>query len=272
MKLFLLLALFGLLAQPAVAAAADWTVQPAANSFGAGRQSYGYTIAPGAEVSDGVVVVNHGAAQLQLPLRPRGVGGWVHLDQPDVTVPPGETAQIPFSIAVPSDAKPGDRVGSLAGVPIRLRVGGPLTPRLAVGDVRVDYANPAFGKGDATVSYTLRNTGNAILGARQTVSIAGPFGIAKVAAGKLPDTRQLAPGAGVRVSAQLHGVTPAIRSTATVNVIPLLPDAAGSIAPLPAIQATGKAWTFPWTLLAAIALICALAAGLARRRRVPVPA
>ena len=76
----------------------------------------------------------------------------------------------------------------------------------------------------------------------------------------------------MKVSAPLHGVTPAVRSTATVKVIPLLPDAAGSIAPLPAVQATGTAWTFPWTLLAAIALAVGLAVALVRRRRVRVPA
>src|SRR3954453_15462804 len=148
MKPFLLLALFGSLVHPAVAGAADWTVKPAANSFGGDRVAYGYTIDPGADVEDGVVVVNHGATQLQLALGPRGLGAWVHLDQGDVTVPPGETAQVPFSIAVPSDAKPGDYVGSPASVPIRLRVGGALTPKLAVEHVRIDYANSAFGKGD----------------------------------------------------------------------------------------------------------------------------
>ena len=54
-----------------------------------------------------------------------------------------------------------------ASIRIRLRVGGFLKPSLAVEHVRID---------DATVTYTIHNTGNAILSARQTASLSGPFG------------------------------------------------------------------------------------------------
>ena len=183
------LGLVGFGARPAVAA--EWTVEPAANRFGSGRQDYRYTINPGGRIDDGIVVVNHGTTPLQLALRTKdatskGVGAWVHLDRDDVTVRPGESVEVPFALTLPDDAAPGDYVGGIvasrreqrAGIPIRLRVGGPLKPSLSVERLQVDYAdtpNP-LGKGDATVTYTIHNTGNAILTARQTVSVSGPFG------------------------------------------------------------------------------------------------
>src|SRR3954462_3678825 len=91
------LGLVGLLAQPAPAA--DWTAEPAANQFGPGRQEYRYTVNPSGQVRDGIVVANHGTAALQLTLRaagPRGLGAWLHPSRGDVTVPPGESAEVPF--------------------------------------------------------------------------------------------------------------------------------------------------------------------------------
>jgi hypothetical protein len=282
----------GLLARPA--AAADWTIEPTAKQFGSGRQAFAYTLNPGGRLEDGIVVVNDGAAPLHLALRaadgvtsragrldlvakdaPTGVGAWVRPQRDDVTVPPGGSATVPFAVTLPEDAAPGDYMGGIlasgadrrAGIPIRLRVGGALKPSLAVEGVRVRYsgtANPV-GKGDATVTYTVHNTGNAILTARQTVSVSGPFGRWDAGAGKVPDTPPLLPGEKWKVSAPLHGVTPALRLTASVSLVPLLTDAAGSTAPLAATKGSGHAWIVPWSLLAAIVIVCAfVAVGLRR--------
>lgn len=295
-----LLATLGL-TQPA-AAADPWTVEPAANDFGAGRESFRYTANPGGQVEDGIVVVNPGTAALHLALSAadavttdtgeldlvpedaasKGVGAWVRLNQDDVLIPPGESVELPFSVALPDDAEPGDYMGGIVtsraqgdgsqrvGIPIRLRVGGALKPSLALEGVHVDYAdtpNP-LGKGDATVTYTIRNTGNAILNARQAVSVSGPFGRWDVDAGKLADSPSLLPGDTWKVSAPVHGVTPAVRLTATVSLVPLLTDAAGSTAPLTTVEASGHAWTVPWSLLVAVVLVCGLvAAGVAFRPR-----
>ena len=65
------------------------------------------------------------------------------------------------------------------GIRIRLRVGGALAPALTIDSLHVGYHgswNP-FSKGDATVTYTIHNTGNAIQSAQQAVSVAGPFGL-----------------------------------------------------------------------------------------------
>ena len=79
--------------------------------------------------------------------------------------------------------------------PLRLRVGGPLKPSLAVEQVRIDYAGtPNRSQGRRTVTYTIHNTGNAILSARQTVSVSGPFGRLAVTCGQ--DRRRAAVAAG----------------------------------------------------------------------------
>jgi hypothetical protein len=60
------------------------------------------------------------------------------------------------------------------------------------------------------------------------------------------------------VSAPVRDVTPALRLTATVTLVPLLTDAAGSTAPLPADKASGRTWSVPWTLLLAAVVVCGL--------------
>jgi hypothetical protein len=241
----------GLLARPVAAANAPSTAKPAANKFGADRQDFAYTINPGGQVEDGIVVVNHGAKPLQLDLivkNSTGIGAWTHLNQDNVTVSPGESVEVPFAVTVPDDAAPGDYVGAIVGIPIRLRVGGALKPSLAVENVQVHHSE--------TVTYTIHNTGNAILSARQSVSVSGPFGRWAKRAGKIADTPPLLPGERWKVSAPLHDVTAALSLTATVTLVPLLTDAAGSTAPLPAIKASGHAWGIPWTLLVAILALC----------------
>jgi WxL interacting protein linking bacterial and host surfaces len=277
----------GLLARPALAADVPWTVKTAANKFGADRESYGYTLNPGGTLEDGIVVVNDGAKPLHLDVHAadgatspqgrlelvtkdaasKGVAGWARPAQGDVTVGAGESVEVPFAITLPKNAPPGDYVGGIvtsdasqrAGIQIRLRVGGALKPSLSVENVHLDTS---------TVTYTIHNTGNAILAARQTVKISGPFGRWKTEAGRIPDTPSLLPGEAWKMSAPLHDVTPALRLTATVTVLPLLTDAAGSTAPLAAIKTSGHAWAVPWALLLAFVVLCGLVvAGVAFRPR-----
>ncbi|MFC4018934.1 WxL protein peptidoglycan domain-containing protein [Micromonospora sp. GCM10011542] len=309
-----LLATLGLVGVGAGAAAADggvpWAVTTASNDFGSGRPNYTYTLNPGGQLKDGLVVVNHGTTPLDLAVyaadgfttdkgqldlvtktaRSTGVGAWAHVDRDHVTVRPGGSVEVPFTVTLPNDAAPGDYLGgvvtSLAqasetdgskvdrrlGIRIRLRVGGELKPSMSVEDPQVRYsgtANP-FGKGDATVTYTIHNTGNSVLTARQVVSVSGPFGRLGVRAGQIDDPPQLLPGETWKVSVPIHGVAPALRLTGTVTLVPLLTDASGSIAPLASVETTTHAWTVPWTLLLLVLVVLGgliVVAGLASRRR-----
>ncbi|MFI7233274.1 hypothetical protein ACIBO5_59730 [Nonomuraea angiospora] len=299
------LAFLGSGAGPAAAADGDvpWAVSTASNDFGSGRQNYRYTLNPGGQLKDGLVVVNRGTTPLRLTVyaadaftseagrldlvtkdaKSTGVGAWVRTARPDVTARPGESVEVPFTVAPPADVPPGEYMGGIVtsltdgaganqrlGIRIRLRVGGELKPSLSVNDLRVRYAGTPdpFGKGDATVTYTIHNTGNTILSARQEVSVSGPFGRLGVRAGQIDDSPQLLPGDTWKVSVPVHGVVPALRLTGTVALVPLLTDASNSIAPLPTVETTTHAWTIPWSLLLFLAVLCGLVAGgLAFRRR-----
>ncbi|MFG1709527.1 WxL protein peptidoglycan domain-containing protein [Nonomuraea sp. M3C6] len=297
------LGFLGVGAGPAAAADGSWAVRTASNDFGSGRQNYSYTLDPGGQLKDGIVIVNDGTTPLHLAVyaadaftaeggrldlvtkdtKSTKVGAWVHTDRPDVTVRPGESVEVPFTVALPDNAAPGEYMGGIVtsltqageadrwrGIRIRLRVGGELKPRLSVEDLYVRYSgtpNP-FGKGDATVSYTIHNTGNAILTARQAVSISGPFEGLGVHAGRIDDSPQLLPGDTWKVSVPVRGVAPALRLTGTVTLIPLLTDAAGSVAPLAVVETATHAWTIPWALLLLLVVLCGLVvAGLTFRRR-----
>jgi hypothetical protein len=309
-----LLAALGLVGVGAGPAAADggvpWAVKTASNDFGSGRQNYTYTLNPGGQLKDGLVVVNHGTTPLDLAVyaadgfttergqldlvtkdaKSTGVGAWAHAGRDHVTVRPGESVEVPFTVALPDNAAPGDYMGGIVtsltqaseaggsnvdrriGIRIRLRVGGELKPSLSVEDLHLRYSgtpNP-FGKGDATVTYTIHNTGNSVLTARQAVSISGPFGRLGVRAGQIDDPPQLLPGDTWKVSVPIHGVAPALRLTGTVTLVPLLTDASGSIAPLAVAETTTHAWTVPWALLLLILIVLGgliVVAGLASRRR-----
>lgn len=299
-----LLVALSVVASGGTARAADdvpWSVSTAANSFGADRPNYSYTVNPGEQIEDGLIVANSGKTPLSLAVyaadgfttdagkldlltmdaKSTGVGAWVRAAQSQVTVQPGQSVQVPFILAVPAGATPGDRMGGIVtsltqggenrrlAIRIRLRVSGELKPSMSVDDVRLHYSgtpNP-FGKGDATVTYTIHNTGNAILAARPSTSVAGLFGIGRVESAKVDDTPQLLPGESWKVSAKVDGVPAAVRATGTVKLLPLLTDAAGSTGTLDNVTATTHAWTIPWVALLVLLVLCAVVVLILRRRR-----
>ncbi|GGY11162.1 COG1470 family protein [Streptomyces minutiscleroticus] len=287
-----------------------WTVRTAENEYGDDRSSYSYGVNPGGRVEDAMVVANRSRSTLrlavysadgyttdkgQLDLLTRekksvGVGAWVHAARDSVEIAPGRTAEIPFTVSVPRDATPGDYVGGILtslkqsddaegiavdrrlGIRVGLRVSGELKPTLAVEGLHVDYRGSAdpFARGDATVTYTLHNTGNALLSGTQKVTLTGPFGTLSTDAGRVPAPPELLPGEEWKVTVPVHGVAPAFRLTATATVTPLITDAAGSTASLDPVEATAHGRAVPWALLLLVALLLAAAASaflLARRRR-----
>lgn len=284
-----------------------WAVKTASNGFGSDRQNFSYTVEPGGRVSDAFVVVNHGkkpltlgvyaadgftteSGQLDLAVKddkPTGVGAWVRTGKSTVTIPAEKSVEVPFTLTLPKNATPGDHMGGVVttltqandraginvdrrlAIRIRLRVGGELAPTLAVENLHVAYAgtpNP-FGTGDATVEYTVHNTGNAILSARQTASVAGPFGSFRVATQPIANAPELLPGDSWKVTAKVDGVVPTGLLTAKVALTPLLTDASGSVTPLPTTETTGRGWAVSWTLVLLVVLVVAGVVLLVRRRR-----
>ncbi|MFD2763569.1 WxL protein peptidoglycan domain-containing protein [Micromonospora eburnea] len=287
-----------------------WTVRTASNSYGADRSSFGYAVNPGGRLKDAMVVANRGKAPLdlavytadgfttgtgQLDLLTRdkksvGIGAWVQADRERVVIQPGKSVEVPFAVTIPDNATPGDYAGGILtsltqattaeginvdrrlGIRIKLRVSGALKPSLAVEDLHVAYAgtsNP-FGRGDATVTYRIHNTGNAILSAQQAVSITGPFGWLRADARDVAAPPELLPGESWAVTVPVHGVAPTVRLAATVTLTPLLTDASGSTTSLKPVSATASGWAVPWTLsVLAVVLVAAVVGGplLARRSR-----
>ncbi|GAA3809923.1 WxL protein peptidoglycan domain-containing protein [Cellulomonas soli] len=284
-----------------------WAVRTASNAFGSDRTGYTYGVDPGASVDDALVVVNHGDAPLELAVyaadgyttdsgqfdiltrdqESTAVGAWLQASTDTVTVDPGASVEVPFTVTVPDDATPGDYAGGVVtslvqddaaegitvdrrlGIRVDLRVGGEVRPALAVEDVHVTYdgtANPV-GTGDATVTYTLHNTGNATVSAQQAVAVTGPAGRLRAEAARVADPPALLPGERWTVEVPVAGVVPAVRLAAEVTVTPLVTDASGSTTTLDPVSATGRAWAVPWLLLAVVLLLVAAALGLPRVRR-----
>ncbi|MFF7361381.1 WxL protein peptidoglycan domain-containing protein [Streptomyces sp. NPDC008125] len=310
--LFTVLALAAVSTAPARAADdgdVTWTVRTAANAFGSDRSSFGYSVNPGGRTKDAMVVANHGTTALTLAVytadgfttekgqldlltrekKSRSIGAWVRAARETVTVAPGRSAEIPFTVTVPADATPGDYVGGILtslkqpdeaegiavdrrlGIRVGLRVSGALRPALAVEDVHLSYDGSAgFAQGDATVTYSLHNTGNAVLSGTQKVAVTGPFGTFSTDAGAVAAPPELLPGERWKVTVPVHGVTPAYRLAATVTVTPVLTDAAGSTTALKPVRATAHSWAVPWTLTLLVVLVLAGGAAtvvLTRRRR-----
>ncbi|MEV6931810.1 DUF916 domain-containing protein [Dactylosporangium sp. NPDC051485] len=292
-------------AGPALAEDGDvaWTVRTASNSYGADRSSFSYAVNPGGQVKDAMVVANRGKAPLSLAVyagdgyttgagqldlltkdkRSVGIGAWLRPDAATVAIQPGQTAEVPFTLSIPANATPGDYAGGVVtsltqpdaaqsinverrlGIKIKLRVGGDLKPGLAVEGLQVTYDG-----GDAHVSYTIHNTGNAIVSAEQAVSVAGPFGWLRRDAGKIAAPPELLPGESWKVSVPVRDVPRAFRLTATATVTPRLTDASGSTTSLPAVSAEATGWAVPWTVLILVIVVAGLLVGgvfLLRRAR-----
>ncbi|UUN26836.1 DUF916 domain-containing protein [Streptomyces sp. FIT100] len=216
--------LLGLLA-PAPAHAADngrWSVYPAAPSDAAAQRPYFYlSTDPGSRIEDKVTVTNKSAEPMTFRLygadayntvrdggfavrtekeRQRGVGAWLRTARQKVTLPPGGTATVPFTLTVPETAEPGDHPGALValdervepgsgslavgvqravGARVYLRVTGPTVAALSVEDVSYEPDRPLVpgtGRSRARISYTLHNRGNVTLNPRAALRAEGLFG------------------------------------------------------------------------------------------------
>ena len=278
---------------------ASWTVRTASNDFGASRTSYGYTIEPGTSVSDGIVITNRGTQSIDLDLyaidgytsddgqlallvggeESQGVGLWAVPANGHVTVDAGQVATVPFTVTIPENATPGDYAGGIVtsltvpdqatgvnvdrrlAVRLDLRVGGELAPALSVDDVRVAWSggwNP-FSGADATMTYTVHNTGNVAASADQAAQIAGVFGWFPHDAEAIEPAPKLLPGEEWTQTVTIRDVPAMVLLTASATLTPLITDAAGSTSPLDPVSASTIGWAVPWTLLILLALLAVAA-------------
>jgi hypothetical protein len=309
----LLLALLTLIAPAPAARAADngaWGIipTPTAVDHGAARDYFILDGSPGQTLKDSATLSNHTAAPLAFYLypaaayntadggglafplrnqRPTDIGTWVRLAKSTVTVAPGRSVVIPFTLTIPANASPGDHVGAIlaedsqpivqpsgsdirigaryrVGARIYLQVNGQMRAAMSVSGLHVVQAAPVIswlgGRNRTTITYTLTNSGNVII---EPVTALSADGLLGGSTRIQPDTAQpqLLPGNSTRITVlwpdapQLDRVT--VHLTAT-----------GSPGDLSSQQSVGfLAYSWVTLLLIALlaALVCAGAALLVRR-------
>ncbi|MET9648864.1 MULTISPECIES: WxL protein peptidoglycan domain-containing protein [unclassified Streptomyces] len=223
LRVLVLAAALLLLGAPSADAAdnGEWAVYPAASELGS-RPYFYLSADPGTTVTDQVTVANKTGAPLTFlvygadaynterdggfAVRSRqekqtGAGAWITPERTRVTVPARSVVTVPYTLAVPADAEPGDHPGAVValdervaaggagavavgvqravGARVYLRVNGPTMPALAVEDVTLDQDRPLVpgaGESSALISYTLHNRGNVTLNPRVALRAEGLFG------------------------------------------------------------------------------------------------
>ncbi|WP_150955470.1 hypothetical protein [Microbacterium testaceum] len=298
-------------AAPTADTTVTWSVKPADTAQGRDRPNYAYDLLPGGTVGDALYVANRSPEPITLRVyaadgfltedgaldilaggvESTDLGSWVSIESPELTLDSGASAEVPFTIAVPAGAAPGDYAAGIVasmlvtadngtvterrlGSRVHLRVQGDLAPALVVGDVVVDYhgtANPVE-TGSATVSYTLTNTGNTRLDPNVEVALGGPFGWARVTAAD--DAPELLPGSSLERTVEVAGIVPLVLLSADVTATSQVVSrtlAGAEPSALDPLVSQGAAATaaVPWTALAIIAALALLVAWriVAARRR-----
>ncbi|MEU7425128.1 DUF916 domain-containing protein [Streptomyces sp. NPDC040750] len=214
--------------------------------------------------------------------RMRGVGAWAKPAKSRITVPGHRTVTVPFTLRVPDGAAPGDHPGAIValdervdpgggrlalgvrravGARVYLRVGGPTLPALSVEHVRIGHHQPllpGLGAGTATISYTLRNTGNVTLDPEVGLKVRGLFGRTLLDRALTRVPSELLPGQRVRLTETWHGAPQLDRARVTLTVR----------APGTRQSASASFLALPW-LLVALAFAVGVSTGvlLVRARR-----
>ncbi|SNT60453.1 WxL protein peptidoglycan domain-containing protein [Actinacidiphila glaucinigra] len=294
--------------RPADDTPVSWGAAPADTAVGKGRSRFSYTLAPGSRVSDALAVVNRSDTTIKLKVyasdafttpsggidlltadkKPRDVGSWITMKSTTLTLKSQQSATVPFTLTVPSDATPGDHSGGVLtslvtetqgrtvrldrrlGSRLYLRVNGPLDPSLTVGDLHASYQgtlDPA-GSGSLRVTYTVENTGNVRLKARQLLRAEGLFGLIGQDAG-LPDLPEILPGNSLTRTVTVNGIWPGVRLDTDVILQPLASDDQPALR-AHQVTASRSLWAWPWgqlIVLAALATSGGAYALLRRRRR-----
>ncbi|MBG7698385.1 DUF916 domain-containing protein [Streptomyces sp. MC1] len=182
-----------------------------------------------------------GFAVRTLKERMRGVGAWARPAKSRITVPAHRTVTVPFTLRVPDGAEPGDHPGAIValdehvdpgggnlalgvrravGARVYLRVGGPALPALSVEHVRISHHQPlvpALGAGTATISYTLRNTGNVTLSPTVELTARGLFGRTLLDRRSARVPAELLPGQRVRLTETWRGAPQFDRGDVTLT-------------------------------------------------------
>ncbi|MGY2873300.1 putative membrane protein [Marmoricola sp. URHA0025 HA25] len=275
----------------------SWSVRTALSKYGSDRPKFTYTVKPGEQLTDGIDIANKGRKAITLKiyaadgfttdsggfdiLTPdkgsKEIGAWVKPEVTRVSIPAHRQVQIPFTMTVPENATPGDHLGGIVtvldqqdpsgtgtvvhrrmGLRVEARVSGVVRSQLKIEHVTLGYDghNP-IAAGHATLSYTVRNTGNTVLGGLQRVKIAGGLGSSSrtVDLARLPD---LLPGETWEAKASVDDVRAMLWLSGKVTVTPVVTDAAGSTSTLAPVTASTRAVVSAWSFVILLGLLVAV--------------
>ena len=289
-----LLAVGGLVLAASTAAADDTVgigISPAgANGKPDGRTRFTYKADPGQTITDRVRVTNSGTTTMvvtvfaadaynaengDFALRPSdekrtGASTWVRFDgkqQLKLTLKRGESRTVPFTVAIPTNATPGDHpAGVLASAStagqvkvdrrianrMYVRVSGDLQPVLTISSFSGTYhsgLNPLDGS--ITVAATITNSGNVALEGSTTLSTTTWFGL-NVGQTIRVEQPELLPGNTATVSFEVPGVPQVGYGMVRMLVQGGISGDAPDPGPLPVIQRDAFVIAMPWLLLVAI--------------------
>ncbi|WP_205789210.1 COG1470 family protein [Microbacterium sp. CPCC 204701] len=276
-----------------------WSTRPADEAGHDGRSWVEQTLAPGESVSEHMAVSNFSAESVTFSLTaadgyftPTGrfnmlpqsepstaAGTWITVED-SVTVAPGETVVVPYTVTVPHDAEPGDHAAGIAasllsessnpdgtGVGVESRVGfrvmtrvtGDLRPAGVVENVVGSYDalwNP-FRPGSAQVSFEVENTGNVRFLVDGTVSVGG-----HTVSAQQPDaqSQELLPGDRRSFTVTVDDVWPLFALPVTIAIDPTVVTLGGSEWAMNQVTAGAVIWAVPWSQLLVL-LGLALAVG-----------
>lgn len=238
--------------RPAAAAPASsdgqvaWSMVPVITDIGEERSNFTYAAEPGETVRDAVLVRNSGTTALDLGVQGSsaftdgagaldiataetdadGIASWIAPEAAAVHIEPGEVVRIPFTVAVPADALPGEHAGALLTVlqsageavsvdmryatRVTIAVAGELTAGLALDHAALEVTTGfwPWEPASAAVSYDVRNTGNTRLSAQQLIAGAGVelYSAPDAVNGLLP-LAELLPESAVAVDAAVDGLS-----------------------------------------------------------------
>jgi hypothetical protein len=241
------------------------------------------------------VSVAHGGTAFASQAAARGgPAGWITVDLPgrssSLVLAPRSKVIVPITVRIPGNAPPGDHVGAIIAslnstivsknharvhliqqVAARavIRVSGPLYPRLSVTGVRVSYGNRVnpLASGVTTLQFTVQNTGNVLLGGRESVSVHGLLGSTETRTG-VATIPVMLPGGSASEVVKIPGAYPEFVMNGKVTLTPVI--VTGQDDPgLTAYTDQIGFWAIPWTPIAIVVVLAALAAGPLywRRRR-----
>ncbi|MGO9029336.1 MAG: WxL protein peptidoglycan domain-containing protein [Acidimicrobiales bacterium] len=269
----------------------SWSIYPTTISGQLPRPYFQPILAAGQSYSDSVTVTNqtatpetfnlyaadahntpNGGFGLSRRTDPKvGMGAWIQLPESQITLAPSSYEVIPFTIAVPADATPGDHPGGivieatqgtttthgavsvtvLQAVAVRVygRVQGKLVSSMGVTNLSISpktgFVSLLGGGAASTVTFTVANTGNVRLTSTATVTVSPVFGGS--AGNHVIKVPELLPQNSETFKVPFNSTIPFGQLSASVHL-----SAAGT-----ASSGAASALVIPWLLILIILLVVA---------------